>query len=367
MRFNLTSGVTPVSHAIYDLHMIIFWICVVIGVVVFGAMFYALWFHRKSKGYKAAEFHEHFWLEITWTIVPFIILVIMAIPATKVLMQMSDSAEPDLTVKITGYQWKWRYEYLDHKIQFFSNITTPFNQIHNLEKKSKNYLIEVDHPIVVPIHKKIRFLITSNDVIHSWWVPDLGVKRDAVPGFINEAWTKINRAGTYHGQCAELCGVNHAYMPIVVNAVSEKEFANWVIQQQGGTVAPPAPPTAVAPTSEKPAASLPPVGGKLTMEQLMKRGEQIYLNTCATCHKPDGSGMPPVFPPLRGSKVATGPVAGHIHIVLFGRPGTAMQPFKDQFSDEEIAAVITYERNAIGNSTKDIVQPADVTTEKTKG
>lgn len=261
MDINLTPGVTPVSHDIYQLHMTIFWICVAIGVVVFGVMFYSMIHHRKSKGAKPANFHEHLWVEITWSIIPLIILILMAIPATRVLIRMNDTAKADITIKITGYQWKWRYEYLDSGINFFSNNATPFDQMQNKAPKDSNYLRVVDHPLVIPIHKKIRFLVTGNDVIHSWWVPDFGVKRDAVPGFINEAWTRVNRPGIYHGQCAELCGINHAFMPIVVIAMAEKDFDNWVAQQKGGAVPAAAVPATPAVTATPATETAPPFCG----------------------------------------------------------------------------------------------------------
>jgi cytochrome c oxidase subunit II len=231
--FNMPQGVTPVSRSIYDLHMTIFWICVAIALVVFSVMIYALIYHRKARGVKADEFHEHPVLEVMWAVIPVLILVLMAIPATKVLMNMDNNAEPALTIKVTGYQWKWRYEYIGHGIDFYSLLSTPYEQIQN-PKKRKNqwYLYEVDKPLVLPVHKKIRFIVTSNDVIHSWWVPELGIKRDAVPGFIYRTWTWIDEPGTYRGQCAELCGINHAYMPIVVKAVSESDFAQWLAQQK---------------------------------------------------------------------------------------------------------------------------------------
>lgn len=341
---NLTPGVTPISHDIYDLHMTIFWVCVAIGVVVFGVMGYAILKHRKKKGHTPAQFHEHFWLEIAWTIIPIIILILMVIPATRVLIHIRNTDQSELTVKITGYQWKWRYEYVDLGINFFSNIATSQDEIQNKIPKTADYLRTVDHPLVVPIHKKIRFLITSNDVIHSWWVPDFGTKQDAIPGYIHEAWTRINRPGVYHGQCAELCGLHHAYMPIVVIAMAEKDFDNWVLQQKG--LAPmPAPktpevPATVQTTPTPPAAPADP----------MVKGKKVYEGTCAVCHQASGEGMPPMYPTLKGSKIVTGPTADHLHIVLFGKPGTAMQAFKDQFSDEELAAVITYERNSWGNS-----------------
>ncbi len=350
---NMTAGVTPVSQDIYDLHMTIFWICVAIGVVVFSVMFYAMFYHRKSRGVEPARFHEHLWVEIAWTIIPCFILVAMAIPATRVLVHMNDVAKPDVTIKITGYQWKWRYEYLEQGINFFSNIV--------MTPKNENYLRTVDKPLVVPIHKKIRFLVTANDVIHSWWVPDLGVKRDAIPGFINESWARINRAGTYHGQCAELCGMHHAYMPIVVVAMAETDFNNWVLAQKGLPV-----PGMPQPVVGGTVAAGPPAAPKqYTMQELMQQGEKVFLSTCAVCHQATGLGLPPTFPALKGSKTATGPKDQHIATVLNGRPGTAMQAFKEQLSDDDLAAVITYERNAWGNNMKDMVQPAEI--QKAKG
>jgi cytochrome c oxidase subunit 2 len=340
---NLTPGVSPISRDVYELHMTIFWICVVIGIVVFGAMFYAMFYHRKSRGAKAAQFHSHPVLEVTWTIVPVIILVLMAIPATKVLFNMNNEDAPDITIKVTGYQWKWHYEYMEDGVKFFSNLSTPSDQMRNLVPKGPNYLREVDHPIVVPIHKKIRFLITSNDVNHAWWVPAFAVKRDAIGGFINEAWTRIDKPGTYYGQCAELCGVNHAFMPIVVIATTEQGYKDWIAKQKGQVTA-----------------------GDLeanrawTMKELMANGEKVYAHICAACHQPTGMGTPPTFPALKGSKIATGPVEGHIEMVFNGKSGTAMQAFKGQLSDVELASVITYERNAWGNNTNSMVQPAQI-------
>jgi cytochrome c oxidase subunit II len=226
--FNLSPGVTPISQDIYRLHTLVFWICAAIGTMVSAVLFYTLIRYRKSRGVKPAKFHEHPVLEITWATIPFLILIGIAIPTTRVLMRIDDTREAELTIKITGYQWRWHYAYLDQGIQFFSNLSTPQTQIQNTEPKNPFYLLEVDHPLVVPIRKKIRFLFTSNDVIHSWWVPALGIKRDTLPGFINEAWATIDKPGIYRGQCAELCGTNHAFMPIVVQAVDESRFEQWV-------------------------------------------------------------------------------------------------------------------------------------------
>lgn len=341
--------------------------------------------HRKSLGAKPAQFHENLLLEIVWTIIPIIILISLAIPGSRVLMHMRDESNPDLTIKVTGFQWKWKYDYIDQNISFFSNLSTPFDERLGKAPKNPNYLREVDHPLVVPIHKKIRFLVTSNDVIHSWWVPDFGVKQDAVPGFINENWTRIERPGTYRGQCVELCGVNHAFMPIVVIALSEKEFDDWVAkqkgQQPGAAQAAPAAQAAAIPATTKPAvatktkpgktapvatapttaaATATPAVKQYTLDELIARGKTIFLNTCAACHQPNGQGMPPTFPNLITSPIVNGPVAKHIHTVVFGVPGSAMQAFGQQFSPDDIAAVITYERNEIGSKKGDIVQPADI-------
>ena len=340
---NMTQGVSPLSHDIYDLHMTIFWICAAIGVVVFGAMFYSIIFHRKSRGAKPAEFHTHPILEIAWTIIPVLILIVMAIPATKVLFNMNNTQPEALTIKVTGYQWKWHYEYLEEGVAFFSNLSTPLDQMHNKAPKGPHYLREVDNPIVIPIHKKVRFLITSNDVNHAWWVPDLGVKRDAISGFINEAWTIVDKPGTYVGQCAELCGVNHAFMPIVVIATTEEGYNNWIAKQKGQST------QGEIDTNRK-----------WTMQELMTKGEQTYKQVCAACHQVEGTGLPPTFPALKGSKVATGPINNHVDTVFNGKSGTAMQAFKNQLSDVELAAVITYERNAFGNNTNTLVQPIQI-------
>ncbi len=351
MRLNLTPGVTPISRDIWDLHMTIFGICVIIAVLVFSVLIYALVKHRKSKGHEAVQFHSNLKLEILWTVIPFIILVAMAVPATIVLINMSDDSKADINIKVIGYQWKWKYEYLDQGISYFSNLSTPKAQLENKEPKGKWYLLEVDKPLVVPIHKKIRFLVTSNDVIHSWWVPALGVKRDAIPGFIHEAWARIEKPGIYRGQCAELCGVNHGFMPIVVVAKTEADFQKWVAKQT----------KQIAKAKAAPAKPM-------TQQALMALGKKVYDKDCSVCHKVGGEGMPPAFPALKEGPITTGPKAAHIDIVLNGKKGTAMQAFGEQLSDEDIAAVVTYERNSWGNGNKTkygkqaggLVQPADI-------
>jgi cytochrome c oxidase subunit 2 len=366
MEVNMSPGVTPISHQVFDLHMFAIWVCVGIAIVVYGVMVYSLIHHRKSKGAKAAHFHENTILEIVWTIIPFILLIILAIPATKVLSRMEDTKNADLTIKITGYQWKWQYEYLEDGISFFSNLSTPIDQIYGDKSKDPWYLLEVDKPLVVPINEKIRFLVTSNDVVHSWWVPQLGVKRDAIPGFIHESWAKIDKPGIYRGQCAELCGVNHGFMPIVVKAVTQEEFQAWVAQQPKLSMdkrSLPVKATEAGVSTSVPDAQAvkePQLPVK-TFDELMTEGKEQYGKYCSMCHQLNGKGMPPLFPALKDSSVAVGnSIARHIELVLSGVPGTAMQAFADQLTDEELAAIVTYERNAWGNDTGDVVQPADV-------
>lgn len=362
-RLNLQAPATPVAQDIYQLHMEVFYICVAILVVVVGIMFYSLIFHRKSRGVKPATFHESTTVEIIWTIVPFFILIAMAIPATATLLKIANTKPgAALVVKVTGYQWKWRYSYPAQHVAFFSTLSTPLRQIEGTAPKDPHYLLEVDHPLVLPVGEKVRFLITSNDVIHGWWVPALGVQNDAVPGFIHEGWATIDKPGTYRGQCAQLCGQGHGYMPIVIKAVPQAEFASWVKQQQaaasaaGGASSPPA---AAAPTTTAPAAAAAAAAPAMTKAQLMAKGQQIYQN-CAVCHGPEGKGVPGQFPALAHDKIVNGPLATHIKTVLNGVPGTAMPAWGPQLKDSEIAAVVTFERNSFGNHTGDVVQPSQV-------
>ena len=345
---NLRQGVTTTSKTVYDLHMLIFWICVIACVLVFAVLIYSIMTHRKSKGAVPATFHESTTVEIIWTTIPFLVLVGMAVPATKALLALEDTRNADMSIKVTGYQWKWKYEYLDEGISFFSNLDEKSNEIR--QKNSgldpadhENYLLDVDNPVVVPINKKIRFLITADDVIHSWWVPDLGWKQDAVPGFINDGWTELKEPGTYRGKCAELCGKDHGFMPIVLVAKTEEDYAQWVADQQAGA-----------------AAEAAAAGKTWTMDDLVAKGEGVYKKNCAACHQANGQGIPGVFPAITGSAVATGDVAKHIDIGINGVTGTAMAAFGPQLSDVEMAAVITYQRNALGNSTGDMVQPSDI-------
>jgi cytochrome c oxidase subunit II len=346
-QLNMTPGVTDISHKVYDLHMLIFEICVVICVGVFAVLIYSIINHRKSRGAKPASFHESTTVEIIWTTIPFLILVGMAVPATKTLLALEDTRDADMSIKVTGYQWKWKYDYLDEGISFFSSLSTPRAEIENQQAKGENYLMEVDNPIVVPINKKIRFLITSNDVIHSWWVPALGWKQDAVPGFINDAWAEVKEPGTYRGRCAELCGKDHGFMPIVLVAKTEEDYKAWVADQKAGAAA-----AAAASTRT------------LTKDELMEKGEKVYNTICAACHQAGGVGIPGVFPALKGSKIATGDRTAHLNIVLHGKPGTAMQAFGEQLNAVDLAAVITFERNAFGNDTGDVIQPSDIAAAK---
>lgn len=344
---NLRRGATDISGQVYDLHMLMFFICVGIAVVVFGVMFVSMYLHRKSRGAKPANFHENVKVEIAWTVIPFLILIFMAVPAANTLIAMEDTTEPDMTVLVTGSQWKWHYKYMDSDVEFYSLLATQREQIENKFEKTDNYLLEVDRPLVIPTGKKVRFLITSDDVIHSWWVPDFAVKKDANPGFINESWAKVNEPGIYRGQCAELCGKDHGYMPVVVIAKEPAEFDKWMGEQEEKVRR--------AKEEEQRLLSM-----NMSMDELMKEGERVYNATCAACHMPNGEGLPGVFPALKGSKMALEDQKGHIDIVLHGKSGTAMQAFNKMLSLKEIAAVVTYERNAWGNNTGDMVQAKDV-------
>jgi cytochrome c oxidase subunit 2 len=347
-QYNLQAPQSVIAREIYDLHTLIMWIIVAIFVVVFGAMTYSIVVHRKSVGHKASQFHEHVGVELAWTIVPFIILIGMAYPATKTVISMKDTSNPDLTIKATGYQWKWGYDYLQDGISFYSSLSTPRDQIDggNVEgrKKNPNYLLEVDNPVVVPVGKKVRIITTANDVIHAWWVPALGIKQDAIPGFVRDTWFRADKPGTYRGQCAELCGKDHGFMPIVVEAVEPEKYAAWVQEQKAKMAK-----AAVADDPNK----------AWSLDDLKARGEKVYAANCVACHQATGMGVPGAFPALSGSKVVNGPKNDQIALVLGGKPGTAMQSFK-QLNDVEIAAVITYTRNNWNNKTGDAVTPADV-------
>lgn len=349
MPLNMTRGVTEISQQVHDLHMTIFYICCGIGLVVFGAMFWSIIHHRKAKGVQPAQFHESTRVELLWTAIPVVILIIMAIPATRTLIAMEDTSKSEVTILVTGSQWKWHYKYLEYPVEYYSLLATPRKQIQNKLAKNENYLLEVDRPLVIPTGKKVRFLMTSDDVIHSWWVPAFAVKKDANPGFINEAWTKVDQPGVYRGQCAELCGKDHGFMPIVVVVKTAEEFDSW-IRAEGERQA------ALKAEEQKLLAM------QMTMDEAMAMGEKVYQGYCAACHQQGGQGLPGAFPALKGSKMATTAEgkADHIDIVLNGKTGTAMQAFGKQLTLQEIAAVITYERNAWDNNTGDLIQAADI-------
>jgi len=352
---NLTEGVTETSHRVYELHMLILYIVTVIGIVVFGVMCWSIFHHRKSKGAVAAQFHHSTKAEIAWTIIPILILVSMAVPATKTLIFMEKTGDAEITLKVTGYQWKWRYDYLndgiddnlEDNIAYFSAITQDSNDARQRDSgidpnTVEHYLRNVDNPVVLPINTKVRILTTAADVIHGWWVPALGWKRDAIPGFINDNWTNIQEVGVYRGQCAELCGKDHAFMPIVVNAVTKEEYATWVAEKKAEQ--------AVADS-----------GGDMSMEELMAKGGKVYATSCSACHMANGQGNDLLqAPALAGGSIATGPLAAHLDRVINGKAGTMMVAFGAQLKDAELAAVITFERNSWGNDMGDVVQPADV-------
>ena len=349
---NLHAPVTEIARQIYDLHMLIVYVCLGILIVVFGVMFYSLYKHRKSVGHQAVQFHEHHVLEIIWTIIPALILIAMAIPATRTILAMKDTSAADMTVKVTGHQWKWEYNYIDKDVHFISNLSTTQDQINNKSEKGENYLLEVDNPMVVPVGKKVRVLLTADDVIHSWSVPSFGVKQDAIPGFIKETWFRADQQGTYRGQCSELCGKAHGFMPIVVEAKSEEDYNKWIEAKKAEAAA-------GAAGSDK----------VWTKEDLVASGKTVYEKNCAVCHQASGAGLPPAFPALTGSKIATGAIFGadgkylkdsHLDRLLNGKG--VMPAWKAQLNDVEIASVITYERQGLGNAaTVDpIVQPSQV-------
>ncbi|HEX2567666.1 MAG TPA: cytochrome c oxidase subunit II [Burkholderiales bacterium] len=336
---------SQLARDIDQLHQYVMWLIIVIFVGVFGAMFYSCFAHRKSVGHKAEQFHENTTVELIWTIIPAIILVIIAWPVTKVVIAQKDTSSPDLTVKVTGYQWKWGYDYLKGEgegISFLSTLATPRDQIEGRAPKGEHYLLEVDNEFVVPVGKKIRVLTTAADVVHSWWVPSFGAKQDAIPGFIRDLWFRPEQTGTFRSQCVELCGKEHGFMPIVVKVVSQEDYSKWVADKKKALLA---------------AADDP--NKKWSEDELKARGEKVYAANCVACHQASGKGAPPAFPPLDGSKVVGGPKEAHIDTVLNGRPGTAMAAFGKQLSDTEIAAVITYERNSWSNKAG-MVQPAEV-------
>jgi cytochrome c oxidase subunit 2 len=380
-KWNMPEGANEISRNVYSLHMMVFWICVAIGVVVFGVMFYSIFAHRRSKNPVPATFHESTTVEIIWTLVPFIILVCMAVPAAGTLIKMYDTRNADMTIKITGVQWRWQYDYVDSGVGFISSLSQDSNFARQLRSgvdpsTVPNYLLSVDHNLVVPTGKKIRLLITSSDVIHGWWVPDLAVKRDAIPGFVNEVWFTVDEPGIHRGQCTVLCGRDHGFMPIVVEAKTPAEFDAWVKAQKGGAtevaaaapttatdVAAAAPAPAAAPTTVAETAKSAAAPAKMSHDDLMKAGKTVYEANCQACHQVNGQGMAPTFPSLVGGKISTGPAEGHIAQILKGK--NLMPPFGDKLSDADVAAVATYERNSWGNKAGDVA-PAQVAAQRGK-
>lgn len=345
-ELNMPEGITGISRETYSLHMTIIIVCVLIAIVVYGVLAFSLIKYRKSKGAIPAKFHHSTKVEVIWTVVPFLILIGIAIPSTRVLTQIYDASESELDIVITGYQWRWQYRYLSEdgeEVTFFSNLATPDEQIYNVAEKGENYLLEVDQPLVLPVGRKVRFLLTSADVIHSWWVPEFALKKDAIPGFMNESWVVAEQTGTYRGQCTELCGQDHGFMPIVVKVVDQGEFDAWLAEKQQAAAA-------IAELANQ----------DYTLDQLVTQGQTVYNTYCVACHQANGQGLPPAFPPLAGSPIATGPVAGHADVVLNGRPGTAMAAYRNQLNPVDLAAVITFERNSFGNTTGDMITPVEI-------
>ena len=355
--WNFPTPVTPLALDTLRVHNKFMAITLVIFLVVFAIMVYSIFAHRKSRGHQPAGFTgpstraQLFWTAVPFAILLYIDFVLMGIPAYHSVLTMEDTkTAADMVIKVTGSQWKWQYEYPDEGIKFVSSLATPQAQIHGEAPKDPNYLLEVDHPLVLPVGKKVRILLTSTDVIHTWWVPQFGAKRDAIPGFMRETWARIDQPGTYRGQCAELCGRGHGFMPVVVQAVPEAEYRQWVARQKAQQAAATA-------SAER----------VWSRDELMHHGREIYDRICAACHQPGGRGLPGAFPALAGSKVVNGPLVdganrlvkdGHLDRVMNGKPGTAMQAFKQTLSDADIAAVVTYERNSFGNKMGDMVQPA---------
>ena len=351
-NLNMREGVTPISQKVYDMHMVSLWVVTIIGIVVFGIMFWSIFHHRKSRGVKPAKFSHSTTVEIIWTAIPLLIIIGLAIPATKLLIEMDDTSDTALTVKAVGYQWKWKYEYLEDDLTIYSNLdeksvelSQRVDSVNPMEHP--DYLLDVDEPLVLPTNTRIRILTTANDVIHAWWVPDLGWKRDAIPGFINDNWTLINEPGTYRGQCTEICGKGHGYMPIVVKAVSMDEYKTWVAEKKQEQVA-------AAEASSK----------EMSMDELMTKGEAVYKANCLACHQANGAGVQGVFPAVAGSQLATKPenLQAHITQIIYGK--NLMPAFGEQLNDGDIAAVVTYTRNAFGNDTGDVVQAANVAAER---
>ena len=343
---NMREGVTQVSRDVFELHMLIFYICVAIGAVVFSVMFYSLFRYTKKRNPNPSTFHESTKLEVAWTVVPFLILIAMAVPASKTLTEIYDDEEGEINIQVVGYQWKWEYKYLEDDINFFSNLSTDQDEIYNLVPKGENYLLEVDEPLIIPVDTRVRFLITANDVIHSWWVPDFAIKQDAIPGFINTAWTRAEETGIYRGNCTELCGKNHGFMPVVVKVVEKDEYSDWVLSKKEEAIK-------LAELTEK----------EWSLAELTQRGEGVYQKNCVACHQMNGEGLPPIFPALAGSDIVMFDKDRNVEILMEGVQGAAMQSFANQLSEVDMAAVITYTRQAWGNAENGdgaYVVPSDI-------
>lgn len=346
-QLDLHAPVTQIAADQRWLHYFMLVICSIIFVGVFGVMFYSIFKHRRSKGAKAANFHESTTVEIVWTVVPFIIVILMALPATKVVVAMKDTSAADLTIKATGVQWKWGYDYLKGEgegIGFLSTLDVSHREMSNSGKPpaTDDYLLKVDNPLVVPVDKKVRIITTANDVIHAFMVPAFGIKQDAIPGFVRDTWFRAEKTGDYYGQCAELCGKEHAYMPIHVKVVSAADYTKWVDGKKKEMAA-----AADDPTKQ------------WKLEELIARGEKVYASNCAACHQPNGKGAGPIKPLDGSAIVQDADKTKQIHIVLNGVNNGAMPSWK-QLSDTELAAVITYTKNNWSNKTGQVVQPADV-------
>ena len=343
---NMREGVTQVSRDVFELHMLIFYICVAIGAVVFSVMFYSLFRYTKKRNPNPSTFHESTKLEVAWTVVPFLILIAMAVPASKTLTEIYDDEEGEINIQVVGYQWKWEYKYLEDDINFFSNLSTDQDEIYNLVPKGENYLLEVDEPLIIPVDTRVRFLITANDVIHSWWVPDFAIKQDAIPGFINTAWTRAEETGIYRGNCTELCGKNHGFMPVVVKVVEKDEYNDWVLAKKEEAIK-------LAELTEK----------EWSLAELSERGEGIYQKNCVACHQMNGEGLPPIFPALAGSDIVMFDKNRNVEILMEGVQGAAMQSFENQLSEVDMGAVISYTRQAWGNAENgdgEYVVPSDI-------
>ena len=344
-QLNLHPPVTVIAEQQAWLHWFMLIVCVVIFVGVFGVMFYSILKHRKSLGHKAANFHESVGVEIAWTVVPLLIVIAMGAMATRTVVAMKDTSNADLTIKATGYQWKWGYDYLKGEgegIAFLSTLDYAHREMSNAgQPAGDNYLLKVDNPLVVPVDKKVRIVTTANDVIHAWMVPSLGVKQDAIPGFVRDTWFRAQKTGDYYGQCAELCGKEHAYMPIHVKVLSQPDYAAWVEGKM----------KEMAALADDPAKTW-------ELAELVARGEKVYNANCAACHRPDGKGAGPIKP-LDGSAIVLNNPAAQLQILLNGAANGAMPAWK-QLSDTELAAVITYTKNSWSNKTGKLVQPAEV-------